>query len=209
MADGVLSDRRLGLPLTWALGLTGLMWLAYTLIESLLTAEPAHTALSLLPGLVSLAALTSAGLPEALRYARFGRLSSGGLAALGLVTLLLLPILLSGQWVGWRPLPALVYGPASAVAQELFFRAALLAGLLMVFKRRRWLALNLHSLLFVAWHLGTFQQIPMLGPKMVVGAVLFLAGLGWGWQVQRDRTILWSTVQHGLFLAIMAMFEWS
>jgi hypothetical protein len=39
-----------------------------------------------------------------------------------------------------------------------------------------------------------------------VAVVTFLAGLGWGWQVQHDRTIVWTVAQHILFLMLMSLF---
>ena len=32
------------------------------------------------------------------------------------------------------------------------------------------------------------------------------AGLGWGWQVQRERTIVWAMGEHVIFLTIMSLF---
>ena len=40
----------------------------------------------------------------------------------------------------------------------------------------------------------TFQALPSVVIVLVVGAVLFLGGCGWGWQVQRDRTIIWAVI---------------
>ena len=51
----------------------------------------------------------------------------------------------------------------------------------------------------------------LVGQVIGVGAialtvVTFLAGLGWGWQVRRDRTVVWAMGEHVIFLAIMSLF---
>jgi thiol:disulfide interchange protein len=45
-----------------------------------------------------------------------------------------------------------------------------------------------------------------VGIVIAVAAVTFLAGLGWGWQVQHDKTIVWTLAQHILFLMLMSFF---
>ena len=42
----------------------------------------------------------------------------------------------------------------------------------------------------------------------LIAMVLFAAGCGWGWQVQKDKTVVWAIGQHSLFLMLMSMFEW-
>jgi hypothetical protein len=51
-------------------------------------------------------------------------------------------------------------------------------------------ALLVQAMLFVGFHMRTFASLPSLPVGLVVATVLFLAGCGWGWQVQRDRTDL-------------------
>jgi hypothetical protein len=166
--------------------------------------------LAFLPGLAGQALLARAGVPAARRYLRPAPLSRAGAAALVATTLLLLPILGSSSgWTGWRPLAALVGAPASGLAQELYFRASLLPALERVLPERRRLALLLHALLFVGYHLRTFLLLPSLAIGAVVATVLFLAGVGWGWQVQRDRTVVWAVAQHAGFLVLMSGFGWS
>jgi hypothetical protein len=36
--------------------------------------------------------------------------------------------------------------------------------------------------------------------------VPFLCGIGWGWQVRRDRTVVWAMVQHSLIWVIGFQF---
>jgi hypothetical protein len=65
----------------------------------------------------------------------------------------------------------------------------------MVLKKRR--ALILHAALFVG------------APPWAVVAVMlvpFLSGIGWGWQVQHDRTVVWTMVQHSLIWTIGLQF---
>ena len=140
---------------------------------------------------------------------RLRRPSRSGIIVLAVVTVLLLPILApSSGFTGWRWLPALVYAPASGIAQELYFRASLLPGLQRAFKGRQTPALLAHALIFIGFHFRTFQALPSIGIALVVAVVLFLAGCGWGWQVQRDRTVVWAVLQHSLFLILMSLFDW-
>jgi hypothetical protein len=39
-----------------------------------------------------------------------------------------------------------------------------------------------------------------------IAAVLFIAGYGWGWQVHKDRTLVWAILQHSTFLIAMSLF---
>ena len=189
--------------------MTLLMAVLYTLIDVLQPPEPRYTLLAFLPGAISLVALRAAGLSRLELNLRLAPLSKAGLAALAATTLLMLPILGSASsFTGWRWLPALVYAPASGIAQELYFRAALLPGLERAFGHKKTLALLIHSVIFVGFHYRTFQAIPSFPIFLLVAAVLFLAGCGWGWQVQRDRTVVWSMLQHSLFLVPMSLFGW-
>jgi hypothetical protein len=103
------------------------------------------------------------------------------------------------QPLGW--LKDLVYAPASALAQEIYFRAALLAALTRLCRGNTRLALTLQALLFALWHLRAFT-VATVAQAVAVLALTLLAGLLWGWQVQRDRTIFWSTLEHTLFLIV-------
>jgi len=192
-----------------ALGITLMMALVYTVIDTIQLSEPLQSIASFIPAVTSLGLLTAAGLSQAELNLRVRHLSRAGLQVLAGVTLLLLPILASSTlWIGWRWLPALVYAPASGIAQELYFRSALLPALERQLAARKTWALLLHSVIFVGFHFRTFRLIGSAGPALVVAVVLFLAGCGWGWQVQRDRTVFWAQLQHSLFLVLMSMFAW-
>ena len=46
-------------------------------------------------------------------------------------------------------------------------------------------------------------------PLWAVAAVMlgpFLSGIGWSWQVLRDRTVVWAMVQHSLIRVIGLQF---
>lgn len=60
--------------------------------------------------------------------------------------------------------------------------------------------------LFALWHIGPpFLGAP-IGAVMAIMFVPFLSGIGWGWQVQRDRTVVWAMVQHSLIWVIGLQF---
>ena len=48
--------------------------------------------------------------------------------------------------------------------------------------------------------------IAPLPAAIAVALVTALAGLGWGWQVQHDRTVVWALTQHIVFLMVMSLF---
>jgi len=201
-----LHDQAQGLSILIIL----LMGAAYTWLDMLQPPEYLTAILAFIPGLVSYLALRawqrSSGSHE--NYLQVRRLSwPGGLALLA-ATILMLPILGSSTgFSGWQWLPGLVYAPASGIAQELYFRGALLPG----FERltgRKSSALILHGLIFIAFHLRTFLAIGLQPIAILVAAVLFAAGCAWGWQVQRDRTLVWAMLQHSLYLVAMSMFTW-
>lgn len=196
-------------PFPISLVVTLLMGVFYTWLDTLQPAEPVHSLLAFLPAGVSLLVLRASGVSVSALYLRFARISKPGLIVLCSTTALLLPILGSSTgWTGWDWLPALVYAPVSGIAQELYFRSSLLPALEKAFGHRRNLALILHATIFIAFHYRTYQALPSLPIALVVTVVLFLAGCGWGWQVQRDRTVVWAALQHSLFLVLMSMFAW-
>ncbi len=196
-------------PFTAALVVTLVMSLMLTSIDVLQPAEPIFAILSLTPGLISVIVLLLSGLCLSDLYLRFGRISPQGLLSLGAVTVLLLPILISSTgFSGWKWLPALVYAPASGIGQELYYRAALLPALEKAFNGRKGTALLSQAVIFVGYHFRTFRSVPTVPIGILVALVLFLAGWGWAWQVQRDKTIVWAVGQHSLFLIVMSMFEW-
>jgi membrane protease YdiL (CAAX protease family) len=111
-------------------------------------------------------------------------------------------ILPVGTWAGWSWLAALVYAPASGIAQELFFRAALLPAAEWTLKGRPGLALILHAALFGLWHIGPLFVGAPLWAVIAVTLVPFVSGIGWGWQVRHDGTVIWAMLQHSLIWVI-------
>jgi membrane protease YdiL (CAAX protease family) len=187
------------------------MGAGYTLLDALQPSELIYTILSFIIGLLSFTVIILARLhldvTESYLIPR--RLSLRGGIALVVVAVCLLPILLSTSGkVGWHWIPALVYAPASGIAQELYFRASLLPAMEGLLQKRSFAAIGLHSLVFVAFHLRTFLSIGPNPIVAVVAIVLFVAGFAWGYQVQRDRTIVWAVALHSTFLVVMSMFKW-
>jgi hypothetical protein len=190
--------------------ITLLMGILYTALDVLQPPDPYRSLFAFIPGTTSLLVLRAAGSSRSDLNFRMRWISIPGIGALAATTFLLLPILGSStSWVGFNWISALVYAPASGIAQELYFRSSLLSGLERFFKNRKTIPLLVHSVFFVAFHFRTFQSIPSLPIALVVILVLFLAGCGWGWQVQRDRTVVWAALHHSFFLVLMSMFDWA
>ena len=211
MSDPTASAvARTRVPFRAAAGIVAMLWVAYVVVYSL----PLHDTLvgillELIAGVVGVGVLLAAGLRRRDCYLRLGPISRQGLAVLAALFLVLIPPLLSGQWVGFRLLPMLVYAPASGIAQELFFRATLLPTFVKMLGRRPGLAVGLHAVLFALWHVPRSLMTAPVAPipaTIAITAVTFLAGVGWGWQVQHDRTLVWSLAQHVFFLMAMSLF---
>jgi hypothetical protein len=194
-----------------ALAVVILMWAALTWLFAQYLPQPLAALEALLPGLIAVGALLSAGLTLDDCYLRAGAISRRGLAALVAVLPIGVIVSLSGTqtgWVGWRWLPVLVYAPLDAVSQELFFRAALLPALDTAYPGRPRLALVTHAVFFALYHVGMFKTAP-LGVALAAMLLTFLAGLGWGWQTRHDRTVVWAMGEHALFLMANALFAWA
>ena len=184
------------------------LWVVFTVIYSLNLGGPLEAILFFIPGLLGISILILAGFEPKQCYLRVARISRAGLVVLAAFSVMLVPILLSGEWVGWNWLSVLIYAPASGIAQELFFRATMLPVFLMLLRGRPLLAVFLHSVLFAIWHVPlAFITAPVPGAVAVI-LVTFLGGMAWGWQTQRDGTLIWAVLQHCLFLMAMGLFEW-
>ena len=187
------------------------LWAAYTAVYTAPLSEGWHAALELLPGLLAVAVLWRAGYRNGDWTVRAGPLSRPGLAALILVAPVLLAPILSGRWTGFDPLRTLLWPLASGVAQELFFRGALLPASIRLCGGRPLRGIVLQAALFGLWHAPKAFLLTPAGISPWLGAVAlsvvpFLAGLGWGWQAHRDRTVVWAMGEHVLFLAIISLF---
>lgn len=189
------------------------LWLLYTALQSAILAGwiqgPAEAILSFLPALLAVGYLRLAGFTRSDFFLRFGKISSIGLILYAvLVGFYWIVVIPTGTYTGWQPVQASIYAPIGAFTQELFFRGALLPVLLMVLKDRLWQALFIHSFLFGLWHIGVIFAGASLVSAIPVMLVPFFFGLGWGWQVWRDKTLFWSLLHHALLLVIMSFYTW-
>jgi len=125
-------------------------------------------------------------------------------------SIIFMPIVwLSGRWTGWNWVAALIFSPASAISQELFFRSALLSILVATIKKKLFYAILVQSTLFAAWHIPKAYMggAPLIGIIAVV-VVTFLCGLLWSSQVQRDGTIIWVMIYHSVLLMVNSLLTW-
>ncbi len=187
------------------------LWIVYTAIYTAPLTDAGHVILEFLPGLLAVAVLWWAGYRNGDWTMRAAPLSRPGLVALILVVPVLLAPVLSGKWVGFDPLATIVLPVASGVAQELFFRGALLPASIRLCGGRSMRGVVLQAVLFGLWHAPQAYLSTPAGTSPWVGVialpvVTFLAGLGWGWQVHRDRTVVWAMGEHVIFLMIMSLF---
>jgi hypothetical protein len=194
-----------------AAALVILLWLAYTVLQTLsvmgVVDEAQAAILSFVPGVVGASILLGAGLSPGQCYLRFRRLSWRGFwVLLAVMAFALAAILPVSVWQGWSWRAALIDAPASGVSQELFFRSALLPATGLIVKNRRRTALTLHAVLFGLWHIGPLFVGAPIWAVIAVMLVPFLSGLGWGWQVQHDRTVVWAMIQHSAIWVIALQF---
>lgn len=183
-----------------------LLWLLYTLLQSLFLAG----LLRLLPGLAGTAILFSSGLPARLNYLPLRHISSAGMALYAaLLIFAVFSVFPTGKYVGWNPREALIYAPIGALSQEIFFRVSLLPVLLWLQEGHRWPALLIHALLFGLWHIGAIFAGASLVDAIPVMLVPFLFGIAWGWQVVKDRTAVWAVLHHTLLLIMMSFYTWA
>lgn len=188
-----------------------LLWAGYTLLQILFVmgyvTEDGSAVLGFVPGVLALGVLWAAGLSRQECFLTIKPLSWKGFGVLAaLFVFALAAILPFSVWQGWSWTAAFVYAPASGISQELFFRAALLPALRMILKKRKRLALILHSALFGFWHMGPLFVGAPIWAVIAVMLVPFLSGLGWGWEVQHDQTIVWAMVQHSLIWVVGLQF---
>ena len=176
------------------------LWAPYVVLNTIYPGPALTYGLSLLIACSAIGALSWAGLSPRCCFLRWRRLSARGALLLVVLSLFLPLAYLAGLWQSFHALDALVYAPASAIAQEVYFRVALLSVLLRQPGGRR-RAVPLQALLFSAWHARAFRETspPVAGAVL---AVVFLGGILWGWQVARDRTVVYAMVQHAVFLAV-------
>lgn len=205
--------RSLGYTTRVALALAAILvyWLLYTALHILSVAgivgKAWAAALGFLPGILGVGTLLAAGLSSEDCYLRYRPLSRKGAVVLVAVFFLALAAVLPvSHWTGWDWSAALLHAPASGISQELFFRAAVLPALTAVFRGGPRIPRIAHAALFALWHIPPlFVGAPPWAVLAVI-AVPFLSGIGWGWQVQTDRTVLWAMIQHSLIWVVGSTF---
>jgi hypothetical protein len=195
-----MSDRRLpqGLAAWIVVGL----WLPYCALNTVFPGPQVTYALGLALAALGLGTLRLAGVALRASFVRLPPLSRQG-ARLLAPLLLVVPLALlthHAQPLRWRD--DLIYAPASALAQELYFRAILLTALTYLCSGRERAALLLQAGLFALWHVRAFEVVPWelaLGVLVATGT----AGLLWGREAQRDRTMLYAAAVHILLLIVL------
>jgi membrane protease YdiL (CAAX protease family) len=190
------------------------LWLAYTTLQTLTVTEdigePVAAILGFLPGLLGVGLLLSAGLTRQECFLTLTRLSWWGFAVLAFVFVLALSAMLPfGVWQGWSWAAALIFAPLSGIAQELFFRSSLLPAIRSMVAAKPALALVSHAILFGLWHIGPLFLGAPIWAVIAIMLVPTISGIGWGWQVTRDRTIIWAALQHSLIWVIGLQFTYA
>jgi hypothetical protein len=185
-------------------------WLGFSALFILYLPEPWASVTSFVPGIVAVGALSLSGTSRQACYLQFNKLSRQGMIVLTAMFIPMIPVVLVGfaqaGWSGWDWMIALVYAPASGIAQELYFRSALLPALEVALGHRSQ-ALVVTSALFSLFHAGMFTVAPA-GAALSALVVTFVVGIGWGWQVQRDQTVIWGMLHHSILQMILRLFAW-
>jgi membrane protease YdiL (CAAX protease family) len=202
-----ISSRRLAITAFIVL----LLWAGYTTFQTLgvmgRLSEDISAALGFIPGVLGVTILLSVGFKREDCFLVFNPISGKGFAILAVVFAFALSSMLPVMvWQGWSWKAALILAPAGGIAQELFFRSTLLPTLRHLFRRSDKFALIIHSVLFGFWHIGPLFVGAPVWAVIAVMAVPFLSGIGWGWQVVNDRTVIWAMVQHSLIWVIGLQF---
>ena len=189
------------LPFPVAAGLVGGLWVPYTVLNTIYPGPGMTYSLGLVCAVLALGALALAGMTREDLFMRIAPLSAGGAAILAALALFIPLALLAGRGQPWNGLNDMLYAPASGIAQELYFRSALLPVLLRLCARRPALGVVLQALLFALWHLRAYRVVSA-GLATGVLAAVFVAGLAWGWQVRGDRSVAYAAAEHTLFLIV-------
>lgn len=207
--EKVLPNQKLTFRVT--LWVIILLWIFNVALFALYLDEPYASVFGFLPGILGVIVLFVAGFRREECYLRFGWISWAGLGVYILMLSLMIPVVLTGiksvSWTGWDWVIMLIYAPASGISQELFFRSTLLPTLKRAFPDKVFMSLILSSMMFALYHAGMFVVAPA-GVAAGGLVVTFMAGMGWGWQVGRDRTVLWAMVHHTLLQMILRGIVW-
>lgn len=194
-----------------ALGFILLLGFAYTFHFASYQYGPIYELLRFVPGILGVYALLTVGITAKDCYLQFAPISKQSILVYAVLLFLMLPVVLTGlqssDWTGidWRLI--FINAPIDAISQELYFRAALLPALLLVIPRQPRFALVLHALIFAFYHIGMFRVAPA-GVAVSALFLTFLVGMGWGWQVKRDGTVVWAMIHHTILQIILKLFTW-
>ncbi|HEV2238253.1 MAG TPA: CPBP family intramembrane glutamic endopeptidase [Ktedonobacterales bacterium] len=195
-----MSAARLPVPL--AAGIVIALLLPYTVLNTLFPGPVVTYALGLVLAALALGALWLAGVAPGACGVRVAPLSRRGAWALLALALYVPATVLAGVSQPWSWVAALVYAPASALGQELYFRGALLAAVRRLMPARQWHAVALQALAFAVWHVRAFRVVAPGLALLALGGTA-LAGAVWGWQARRDSTLLYAWLEHTLFLIVV------
>ena len=132
-----------------------LLWAAYTVVYTFYPAHALSPIIELTPGILGVVILIAAGFTPEKCYLRLASISRQGLFILASFFIVLIPILITGRWVGWNWISALIYAPASGIAQGLFFRASPLPFLSVFSGKSLW---RLYPCILYSLHFGSCQD---------------------------------------------------
>ena len=177
------------------------LWLPYTVLNTVFPGPILTYILGMGVALASTSILGLAGMTRGDRLLRAGSVSRAGVWCTAGILGTAPAAAVAGLPHYWGWIDLLLYAPASAVAQELYFRGALLPALVRLCRPNVGRGLALQALLFALWHARLFRIAPAPVAAAAVAGT-FVVGLAWRWQALRERTELYTALQHTLFLAI-------
>lgn len=190
------------LPFPVAASIVIALAMPYIALNTLFPGPVPTYALGLAIAALGLGALWLAGMPPGACFVRVAPLSRRGAWVLIGLCLYIPAVMLAGLTQPWHWVDALVFAPASALGQELYFRGALLAALRRLSPARPWLAVAWQALAFAGWHLRAFRVVSPPLALLALGGT-FIVGALWGWQTSRDGTLLYVVAQHTAFLIVV------
>ena len=162
--------------------------------------------LELLPAVSGIGILIWAGFRRQDCYLRVASISKKAIVLFAAYSLVIISVVSFGHPFKWNWAAIFVYAPLTGIAQELFFRSALLPVLTRILSTTPFVAVSLQAILFGLWHAPkAFITVPSW-ISIILPLVTFGGGLLWGWQVQRDKTVVWAMGFHVAYQMIMQAF---
>jgi len=189
------------------IGYTALQILSITIFTGIIWSRIIVFLGWILAGIIGIEILQVSGFKKEEFFLTYHPPSKKGGLALIATFLVLIPMIITSHWRGWNLYYSLIEAPISGITQELFFRATLLPFCMEKFKGNNRRGILVHSILFSVWHIGVFWTAPIIA-GIFVCLVPFFAGLVWGWEAQRDKTIFWTILTHTFILIISSFFMW-